>query len=267
MTRNPPKPAATFEVTFKRPGIVPEQIPVRAVSEALSAVQDLASGRDPFISAKVDPEETIGLLNVRRGSAVFLCVAKKPKEAIANLRQMGKLLDEPDQTDGDRLAAALPAVDTLSTIARTLDCTVSIREATSRNGSLLTVTGSSFEQISSRVLLRGDTTIFGRVERVGGSTGTRCALRLPVRRHILYCDVESRELARRLGQHLYENIAAVGTAVWVHRSWHVYSFTVRDFYQPDLGEPGKIIQALRDAGLKAWDEVEDPDALLREIRQ
>ena len=70
------KPEPTFEVRFVAPGLVPEKIPLHAISEVLAAVQDLASGRDPFETRQVPQEKLIGLLNVRRGSAIYGCVSR-----------------------------------------------------------------------------------------------------------------------------------------------------------------------------------------------
>jgi len=97
----------------------------------------------------------------------------------------------------------------------------------------------------------------------------RCALRVPGRAHLLYCDVhskDSKDLVRRLGQHLYEQIAARGTATWIHRSWRIYEFTIQDFTQPQLGDPTKAIEQLRSAGLKAWDQIADPGAFIEDLR-
>jgi hypothetical protein len=131
---------------------------------------------------------------------------------------------------------------------------------------LFVLDGDAFDRISSRLLLHGDTTVVGEVKRVGGATSRRCLLRVPDRRRILYCNVESDDLVRRLGQHLYEQIAATGTATWIHRSWRIYEFTIKDFTQPKLGDLDEAIEQLRNAGLKAWDQVGDPDAFIRELR-
>jgi ABC-type transport system substrate-binding protein len=65
---------------------------------------------------------------------------------------------------------------------------------------------------------------------------------------------------------LYEQIAATGTAIWIHRTWRIYKFTIKDFTQPQLGDPSKAIEELREAGLKAWDDIENPDAFVQELR-
>jgi len=94
----------------------------------------------------------------------------------------------------------------------------------------------------------------------------RCLLRVPGRRRILYCDVRNKGLVRRLGQHLYEQVAATGTARWIHRSWRLYEFTINDFTQPRLGDPVEAIKELRRAGLSVWDQIEDPEQYFRELR-
>ncbi|HUT14256.1 MAG TPA: hypothetical protein VMY42_27470 [Thermoguttaceae bacterium] len=91
-------------------------------------------------------------------------------------------------------------------------------------------------------------------------------MRVPGRRRILYCDVNSRDLVRRLGQCLYEQIAAVGTARWIHRPWKLYEFTINDFTRPRLGDTTEAIEKLRGAGLSAWDEIDDPEEYVRELR-
>ena len=262
------KGAPTLEVRFVAPEIAPERIPLRAVSDALSAVQDLASGRDPFETPHVPPEQGIGLVKVRKGSAVYSCVAHAPDLARRNLSNVAVLLARADegQFEGDGLVAALRPIESLSDVARHMGCRLDVVLLELGYSPVFSVEKDAFQKLSSRLLLQGETTVVGRVERVGGATGMRCLLRVPNRRRILYCDVESRDLVRRLGQHLYEEIAATGKAVWIHKSWRIYKFTIRDFTQPQLGDAEEAIEQLRNAGLSAWDQIEDPEAYLRELR-
>ena len=95
----------------------------------------------------------------------------------------------------------------------------------------------------------------------------KCLMRVPGRRRLLYCKVATQELAQQLGKHLYEQVAAVGEATWIHRSWRIYEFTIQKFSQPKLCGVDDLIKELRDAGLKAWDKVSDPESYIRELRQ
>lgn len=260
-------PEPTFEVRFVAPGLMPETIPLRSVNDALTAVQDLASGRDPFVTPKVPDEKLIGLLKVRRGSAVYSCVSRSPVEAQRNLRLVGQMLSglETAIAEDDLMVTAFRPIESLSSVARTVGCRIEVRARNAPDTPLFVIDGDDFEKLSSRLLLTGETTVVGTVVRAGGATGMRCLMRVPERRRILYCDVDNRDLVRRLGQHLYEQIAASGTAVWIHRSWYIYSFTVRSFSQPRLKSSTEAIAKLRQAGLSAWDNIKDPDAYLKEL--
>lgn len=257
----------TFDVRFVGPDLAPEKIPLRAVSSALSAVQDLAAGRDPFETPHVPPEKGISLVDVRSGSAVYRVASHAPAEAITNLKRVAVLLSPEGDSDfeSDGIVAALRPIESLSEVCRSIGCQVEV--ALAGASLLFTVGREDFRRISSQLMLRGDTTVVGTVERVGGATGMRCLMRVPGRRRILYCDVDNRDLVRRLGQHLYEDIAATGSATWINRSWRIYQFKIRDFTQPKLGNPKEAIDKLRKAGLKAWDEISNPEAFIRELRE
>ena len=256
------KPEPTFEVRFVAPGLVPEKIPLHAISEVLAAVQDLASGRDPFETRQVPQEKLIGLLNVRRGSAIYGCVSCAPDEARHNLRLVGKMLSGLDKSsaEDDLMVSAFRPVEAMSLVARAVGCRLEVYPAGNRDNPMFTIGGGDFEKLSGRLLLDGDTTVIGTVVRAGSATGMRCLMRVPGRQRILYCDVETKKLVRQLGRHLYEPIAATGKATWIHRSWYIYKFTVSGFTQPKLGDPSKAIAKLRSAGLKAWDKIPNPDA-------
>lgn len=260
---------ATFEVRFVAPGLRPDKIPLRAVGEALSAVQDLAAGRDPYDTPHVPPEKGIGLVDVRGGSAIYSCTSRAPDEALENLGRLGLILSEEEgaqQIDGDELVAALGPIETLSRVAKKIACRIIISPVKSRSEPLVAFSEDDYDRISRRVLLSGETTIAGTVGRVGGVTGMKCALRVHGRTRLLYCNVRNKCLVRRLGQCLYEEILATGTAVWIHRSWRVHRFTINDFSQPGLGDSVDAIENLRAAGLSAWDNIDNPEAFISELR-
>jgi hypothetical protein len=57
-----------------------------------------------------------------------------------------------------------------------------------------------------------------------------------------------------------------GDAVWLKNSWRLYSFTIRGVQQPVQGSIVEAIEALREAGGKDWDAVEDPMSYLDEVK-
>lgn len=260
--RRAKKPSPTFEVVL-RGNATPEQLPLRTVSEALAAIQDIASGRDPYEQQSVPDELAIGLLDIARGSAIFRCVARDPAAALHNISWAGNLLasQDYDESESDRMASMLRPLAELSKIAKSLACEVAVR-VSKTEANLLSVIDETYSKIAGKVLVQGDTTIVGQVERAGGATEMKCLLRVQGRRKLLYCDVKNKDLVRRLGQHLYEDIAATGTATWIHRTWRVQSFEIHDFTQPKLGPVDAMIHSLRTAGLSEWDTICDPKRYL-----
>jgi len=265
------KPEPTFEVHFSNRQVHPESLTLGNVTDALKAVQDLASGRDSFLLRQVDPEQAIGLLDIKRGSATFRCLSRSPKDAVKNLNRVARLLSNGHlgSASDDLLVALLRPIESLSIISKAVGSPLEVRWPGERHP-LFVVQERDFERLSARLLMEGETTVTGTVKRVGGVTGVRCVLGIPGRARSLYCDVKDnrkRELIRRLGQCLYQEILAQGTAVWVHSSWRIFKFTIVDFSQPKLGNASAAIKELREAGLDAWDKIEDPEAYLREMRK
>ena len=263
----PKKPSATFEVEFDGPGIYPERIPLNVLSRALAAVQRLAAGLE---YPEEDGDETpqgfdgkFGLLHVKRGSAVYQIATRAPELAIANLRDTGKVLEKPESI-GDREFILNP-LDELSAVARSLDSPIILKEPGKDGVVLAKIVPSSYATVSDKLFVSGDTTLIGRVERVGGATEQKCGLRLHGRSRMLICKVVSAETARRLGQKLYEKVVVTGTAQWIKTTWKVVAFTISEVHQPRLKPVDELIESLRNAGGSDWDKIPDPQAYLEEM--
>jgi hypothetical protein len=90
-------------------------------------------------------------------------------------------------------------------------------------------------------------------------------LRVSFQSRLLFCKVASQEVARQLGNYLYQEVAATGTARWLRNTWKVVGFTINSVYQPRPGSLAEAFQALHEAGGRGWDGLEDPQALLEEV--
>jgi hypothetical protein len=259
-------PAPVFEVIFKGPGIYPEKITVPFLARTLSAVRRLASGFEPADDDDEvnSPEEgPLGLVKVKRSaSAVYQFAAGSPKSALARFSETGRVILNPDDI-GDNDYILNPLAE-LSNIAKSLECTIQLRSVDGRNGVLATIGRESYHTVAKNLLITSDTSITGTVERAGGSTGKKCSLRLPKRTRILYCDVASVDLVRKLGEMLYQEVAVSGTATWVKTNWKIASFVVKSVWQPQIGSASEAREAIRNAGAKSWDNIDDPETFFKE---
>jgi hypothetical protein len=257
------RPPPIVEVVFVGAGILPETIPFPKLSRTLSAVQRLAVGREPAEEDEEIKEGAIQLLGVKRGSAAYQFAGDTPDVALTNLRLVGRILSQEEEI-GEK-DFILNSVEEISSAARSLGCEIIIREPGKTHRPLAKIGPASYENISHSILVTGDTTFVGVVERAGGATERRCALRVDFQHRLLYCGVESNEIVRKLGQYLYQKVVVHGVARWLKSSWKVYSFTIREVSHPKEGSIRAALKALHDAGGSGWDEVEDPKAYLEEV--
>jgi hypothetical protein len=261
----PEIPQPVLEMLFDGLELLPEKISLNTLSRAFSAVQQLASGK--YVSRDEDQEEeeadgALSLLDVQRGSAVYRIAGPNSDLPIVNIRNAGNILDEPDEaTESDYV---INPVEELSRIARSLACKIILRKPNSIRP-LATVDGESYDRIAGRLIVKGDTAFTGTVQRVGGKMSNRCALTVSFQPRMVYCTVDSPDLARSLGQRLYQDVVVQGTAKWLRGSWKMFSFKVKDVYQPKKGGIHEAFKALYDAGGKSWDEIDDPAKFIQEV--
>lgn len=259
------KPPAIFEAVFTGPGIYPEQIPIGTLSRILPSIHRLALGKEPETEDEDDKaietdDAAVRLLDIKRGSAVYRFAGHSPQLALENLRQAGRVVRDPESIGPN--VYMLHPIEQLSATSRSLKCSITLREASARNGVLVEIGPDSFDRISKSVFVHGDTSITGKIERVGGATEKKCGLRVSFQPRMLICKVESADVARKLGEKLYQEVVLHGTAVWFKTAWQLFSFTIRHVHQLAMTSISEAIHAIREAGAKAWDKIEDPQAFL-----
>ena len=82
----------------------------------------------------------------------------------------------------------------------------------------------------------------------------------------MYCTVAGEDLVRELGQHIYENVMVSGTVTWFRKNMTVRRIHVTSFESQKKGSILEALNRVYEAGGKAWDEVDDPEAVIAEMR-
>ncbi len=262
-------PTANFELYF--PEVNPETVPVRALSDTLSAVHRLAFPEDLDIDAG-DIEEGAGeeerkriavrVLRIRRGSAAYACVADRPDVFIQNLRRAGSAIR--GNSAADLQLASVSPLRTLSQIAKALETAIAIREP-GGSAEVIRIEPSTYEGIAESLLVRGRKTLVGEVARVGGATAPRCALRVEGRARLLFCAVKGEDTIQQLARHLYKEAVVTGEATWLRHNWRVVDFEIEAVEELPQEPLSAAFDALREAGGDAWDSIADPSAFLDEV--
>jgi len=251
-TCNVMKKKPTFSVKFKGSGISPETVPLRTVADTISAIQRLAIGSEIDEDFKAD--DTIHLVNVKKGSAVFGCFTNIPG-AVDGLRRVQASIES--QNDLDFLFSP---VRQLSKVAKRLKCEIVV-ELPDKTV-IVDFDQDSFDRVSKGMVISGPTTLVGEIKRVGGSTRNHCAVSIPGRRKLLHCKVADAALARQLGKLLYETVVLEGKAKWAGSSFYIVEFRVSKVRKVKQTSAKNMLSALREAGGSDWDSVDDVQGLL-----
>jgi hypothetical protein len=262
----PAKPDPVFEVMFVGENVLPENIPLATLSQSFTAIQRLAAGPLPH-GSPIKPEEadlrSVRLLDVRRGSAIFRFYGLMPQPALERLETAGRILKDPESIgDNDYI---LSYIKQLSGTARHLDCKIVVRKPGKGSPILARIGPESYREMTRTVFITGETSIIGHVQRVGNVTGARCGLHVPFQERMLICKVAHIDVARKLGEWLYQRVQVQGTARWLKKSWRIVGFTIKEVKRP---KPKSILEAmeqLRNAGGADWDKIEDPAVFLSDI--
>jgi hypothetical protein len=198
---------------------------------------------------------------------VYPLAAPLAQLALQVLRQTGKAIDSPEKSDWTD--ATLSSVKELSDVARSLGCEIELRlpgEGKHYGDVLAKITPYTFSKVSESAFITSRTSIFGRVERVGGATEMHCALRVAGRVRMVICRVVNADLVRELGRLLYQNVVVSGEATWLRHNWELKTLCIDGFEPPKSGSIRDALRRIREASGDAWDTIGDPDAFLAEMR-
>jgi hypothetical protein len=268
-TRRSSKP--DFEIRVVGPGIRPMGVSVRALSRILNAVQRLierTEEEEPEGEEKerVESASPLHLVKIASGSARYGVLSDTADTALATIEDAGKFLRDPAHSEWE--PEVLSPIQRLSEVAKSLQGDIEFRRPGKEGELLATITSRSYDEMSREAFVTGDSTISGYLERVGGATSYFCGLRLPEQpSRMLICPVESESLVRQLGQHVFENVRVFGTVTWFRRNWRVRKIYVKSFEQPKEGSILEALNRVYEAGGKAWDDVEDVEGFISEMRK
>ncbi len=237
------KPNADFEIYLQ--GVYPEEVPFRAVADAVSSIQRMIRPEQE------EAESSVRVFDILRGSAVYRCVASDTEAAIQRLRLVGERLS--CQTVDDLLGEVFPSIHKLSEVAQQTRSTIIVRRSVEdRKEVLAVIQPDTYAALKSAHTVCGSAVLFGELKRVGGITTPRCMIRAQNQRRTTYCDV-TRDQARELAPRLYGDVAVEGQATWLRATWDIIEFRINrvlPYRGPGFAEARK---RLREAGASRWD--------------
>jgi hypothetical protein len=272
MAKTSKKPQAEFIIRLVAQGLRPWLVPMRSLTRVLNAVQRLIEHTEADEAGELREDEEaqplapLHLIGVVSGSAVYSVSALDEGAAVKTLAETARGLRNPDKAEWT--SEMLSSIEDLSAVAKALHCNIEFNRPGSSGESLATITPLSYEEVSRTAFVKGESSICGYLERVGGAIKRHCGLRLPSQpSKMLICPVDTEDLIRQLGQHVYQNVRVSGTVTWLRRTWRVKSVFVKAFEPSKSGSIMDALNRIYEAGGKDWDDVDDADALIAEMRK
>lgn len=266
-------PSPTFMIRLVAPHIRPWDVPARSLFHIVIAIQrmiehtepEIGEGEEPTEEEVTRPEASIQLLNVISRSAAYAVAARDPSTALRILKATGEFLACPEKADWD--APTLSSVNEISRAAKSIGCEVEIRSPEKHGRVIAKITPQSYEEISSAALVSAQSSVYGYLERVGGATQPHCGLRIATQSaRMVICHVATEDLVRKLGPYVYTNVRVSGEVTWLKRNWNVKTINVQAFEPVKTGSIRDTLNQIYEAGGKAWDDVDDPEALIKGLR-
>lgn len=256
MPRN--TPPTSFIIKFVSPDLRPWKMPMAVLARAFTAVQGLVC--DELEEDSDRPQ--LHLLSVKIGSASYPVSSEDSERAVESLTSVGRAINDPILAE--RAPYMLSHVKELSKIAKSIGCEVEL--ALPEGAVLARITPDTYGSIVKVVFIRGESSVEGEIIRVGGATGLHCALRVRGQRLLVYCEVDGTQVARELGEHLYEYAILTGTATWYRKSWQLHHLIIKAMHQIDKRSIVDRFEEVRRAGGYSWDDIDDADEFVKEIR-
>lgn len=260
-------PENTFEIRFAGGGILPENIRAGEMAEILSSIEDMLSA----IVAKDHPtlskeDLVVGLVNIQSGSVHLEFSSKIPEVTFPAFVQVTKSIRS--QNFGGLPATALKSLQSFSSFVRKKNCEAEFisRDGTAKTKTKIKVLATMTPdiQIETPGFLRGETTIYGQVIRVGGRDPR--AMIETVEGATIYCEMVDEDLARELGERLYTMVSLKGKAKWDSQTLRLEDFKAHEVADYHKGSILKAFEELSSIAGKYFSDITDVKKYIDDLR-
>jgi hypothetical protein len=250
----------TIEILLTGEGMSPGNIRSKEIAEVIESIEDMIASmvvRDhPELKKEII---VIGLKNVRQGS---IGLEFSPNLVELTLPATYHIAESIVGNDFGRLPSnSIASLKRLSAFTRRHQCNAEFVIQDGESKSLAVLTPDT--EIPDIYPLIGETTLYGKITRVGGAEPKIQFKTLD--NQIVYCTT-SISIAKRAGAKLYTRVALKGVAEWNSETFNIEEFHVSDILDYEEVLPSKAFEELANIVGDSFDKVEDVNHFVSEIR-
>lgn len=251
-----------MEIRLIGGGISPATIRASELADIIKSIEESVVG---MISSEY-PEQgeavVFGLVSIQEGSARLGFCSSLPAVTLAAFITISGAISANNYSKLP--IRSIKAVKAVADFARRKQCVAEFRVHGRPEVPVAQLTAASEVPIPAAKFLSSKTTIYGRVERIGGAT-PKVSIRLP-QHDTLICDIAEQQ-AIELARHLYGWVGIAGEAKWAADTLTIDQFSVDSITnytdQPVTASMKKLSAALG----KYWLDVPDVLSAVQKIRR
>jgi hypothetical protein len=250
-----------FTIRLTGEGVRPQLLAATDLAQLLIAAEQAVLA----IATRDNPEAAddlvLSLSAVQDQSIGFVFSSNRPQVAQAAYHSLVTLTE--NRAFRSLPARSLEGLRTLTAFSRERGGHTQFWNGT-RDHPLLDLAPEFAVEVPSPEYQRGETVLYGRIERVGG---VRPRVRLRVsEREVVYGDI-SEEQSRELGSRLYSDAALRGLATWDAQDGPLVYFRVQEILRYERGKIRSAFDELRDVASGTYDRIEDVERFTHQVRE
>lgn len=250
-----------LSLTIQGKDLAPANLRAREVAALITAFEDVIAAVVLRRSPEVKREMVrVSLVGVQNGSTVL---AFSPNLPLLTTPAIHEIADAIRRNEFfDLPVAAVEGLREIVGFIKQRKATARLQFGEADQAVEAQITADSNVFVTTE--LTGFTTLYGEVLRLGG-LDPKVEFK-PINGRVLYCPA-AKELVLRLREHLYQQVAVHGLAVWDATTLEVIKFEIQDFESLLESSSTQAIAALREEFGHYFDQIDDVEAWVSAVRR
>jgi hypothetical protein len=253
----------TLELKFTGGSVLPENISSSDLSDIIKSFELAVANVILKDHQELETQNiVISLVDIKKGSLKLEFLPKLKREALTAFLVITTAIQQNDYSSLP--IKTIQSLQSISGFCKRQKCFSEFRSSSDDPRPLAVISPTTDIVISEELFLVGETTVYGTILRVGGAE-PKVQLRLSDTNNILYCPIK-KEIAKKIGKDLYDEIGLVGTATWEKATYRIVDFKIEDAFNV---KKTSIAQSIKEASRlfgKYWKDVDDVIAEVSKIR-